>query len=30
LGHCWGGNSDGAAGQGSEESEAELGHFELL
>jgi hypothetical protein len=28
LGHCWGGNSDGAAGQGSEESEAELGHFD--
>ena len=28
LGDCWGGDSDGAAGQGSEESEAEFGHFE--
>jgi hypothetical protein len=28
LGYCWGGDGDGAAGQGSEESQAEFGHFE--
>lgn len=28
LGDCWGGDGDGAAGQGSEESETEFGHFE--